>query len=75
MDAFGAQNIGAKRLDNRGDRDHCGADPISKCRLIDLDTLAPVSLALTIERHVQQELGDQHHREQTRSCKPAGNRT
>jgi len=49
MNALGAQNIGTKGLDNGVDRDHGGTNPIGKHRLIDVDTLAPVSLALAIE--------------------------
>src|SRR5262249_56071720 len=75
MNALGAQNIASKRLNDRVERNHGGADPISERRLIDLGALAPVSLTLAIERQMEQELGDQHHREQARSCKPAGNRT
>src|SRR5579859_362247 len=75
MNALCAQNIVANGLNDRVERDHTGADPIGKRRLIDLHALARVSLALAIERQMQQELGDQHHREQTWSRKPAGNRT
>jgi hypothetical protein len=75
MNALGAQNIAAKRLNHRVERNHGGTDPISERRLVDVDPLAPVSFALAIERQMQQELGDQHHREQARSCKPTGNRT
>jgi hypothetical protein len=75
IDALCAQNIAAKGLNDRVEHNHAAADPVGECRLIDLDALASISIALSIERQMRQELGDQHHREQARSCKPAGNRT
>jgi hypothetical protein len=39
-----------------------GADPVRQRRDIDLDAFAGEGLALTVQRLVQQELVDEHHR-------------
>lgn len=56
MDAFGAQHMGADRLDERRQRDRTGANPVGERRGIDLDPLAGEGRALAVERLMQQEL-------------------
>jgi hypothetical protein len=66
MDALGAQHMRPDRLDQRIERYHAGPDPIRQGRDIDLDSLASKGLALPVQRLMQQELVDQHHRQQAR---------
>ena len=66
--------MGPDRLNNWGERHHAGADPIRQCRDIDLDPFPGIGLALAVQRLMQQELVDQHHRQQARPGKAARDR-
>src|SRR5712664_3454896 len=74
VDAFRAHDMGPYRLNNWLERHHAGADPIRQCRDIDLDPFAGIGLALAVQRLMQQELVDQHHRQQARSGKTSRDR-
>jgi len=74
VDAFRAHDMGPDGLNNWVERHHAGADPIRQRRDIDLDPFAGIGLALPVQRLVQQELVDQHHRQQARSGKTARDR-
>ena len=69
VDAFGPHNMGLDRFNNGIERHPAGADPIRQGRDIDLDPFAGVGLALPVQRLMQQELVDQHHRQQARPGK------
>ena len=74
VDAFRAHDMGPDGLNNWVERHHAGADPIRQCRDIDLDPFAGIGLALAVQRLMQQELVDQHHRQQARSGKASRDR-
>src|SRR5882724_4107603 len=74
VDAFRAHDMGPYRLNNWVERHHAGADPIRQRRDIDLDSFAGIGLALAVQRLMQQELVDQHHRQQARPGKAARDR-
>jgi hypothetical protein len=74
VDTFRAHDMGPDRLNNWIERHHAGADPICQCRDIDLDPFAGVGLALPVQRLMQQELVDQHHRQQDWSGKATRDR-
>jgi hypothetical protein len=74
MDAFRAHDMDPDGLNNGIERHHAGADPIRQGRDIDLDPLAGIGLALPVQRLMQQELVDQHHRQQARPGKASRDR-
>ena len=74
MDAFCAQDMGPQGPNDRIQRHHAGADPVGERRDVKLNPLASIGLALTIERLMQKELGDQHHRQKARAGKSARDR-
>ncbi len=74
VDAFRAHDMSSDRLNNWLERHHAGADPIRQCRDIDLDPFPGIGLALAVQRLMQQELVDQHHRQQARPGKAARDR-
>lgn len=74
MDAFRAHDVDPDGLNNGIECDHPGADSIRQGRDVDLDPFAGIGVALSVQRLMQQELVDQHHRQQARPGKASRDR-
>lgn len=74
VDALGSEDVRPDQLVERPQRRRAGADMIGHRRDRQLDPLARILLALPVERLVVGVLLDQHHRQQARTGKAAGNR-
>jgi hypothetical protein len=74
MDALGGEHVRLDQLVERPQRGRAGADMIGHRRDRQLDPLAPKLLALPVERLMVGVLLDQHHRQQARAGKAAGDR-
>jgi len=71
---FGGEDVIAQPGDNRLKRNHARPDPIGERGRVDLDAFARIGRALTVQRLVIQELGDEDHGEQARSGEAARDR-
>lgn len=73
MEPLRVQDIGLQRMKQGIEGCNASADPVAQCRGVDLDALAGIGRALTVQRLMQQKLGDQHHSQQAGTGKAARN--
>ncbi len=74
MDALGREDVPLDHLVERPQRRRAGADMIRHGRDRQLDPLARIVLALSVERLMVGVLLDQHHRQQARPGEAPGDR-